>query len=270
MRMQLRSPPHIHIDSDFSDVNGESRLPLGQWIHVAHTYDGAGGKIYINGRLDGSANPQLAIKSPARLWLGGWYNNYDFVGDIDEVRISKVARSADWLKLEYENQQPLQTLVGPVVQPGSEFTTSAQEIALVEGESATITARAGGARKLYWMVQRDGRQTVAATDRFSFTLAAGRVAGDQSFTLQLRAVYAESVKTREIPVTIREAIPDPDFTLRAPATWDGRETIEIVPQISNPGPPQTSGTEPLQPVAPCKRPGVSTALPRPIKLSPAS
>ena len=61
---------------------------------------------------DTSAGSPLAIKSPARMWIGGWYDNYTFVGDIDEVRISKVARSADWVRLEYENQKPLQTLVG--------------------------------------------------------------------------------------------------------------------------------------------------------------
>ena len=42
---------------------------------------------------------------PSRLWIGGWYHNYNFVGDIDEVRISKVARSADWIRLQYENQK---------------------------------------------------------------------------------------------------------------------------------------------------------------------
>src|SRR6185437_12768992 len=110
VRMQFRSPPHIHIDSDFSDVNGERTLPMSKWIHVAHTYSKGDGKIFINGQLDASAKPMLGIKSPARLWIGGWYNNYDFIGDIDEVRISKVARSADWVKLEYENQKPLQTL----------------------------------------------------------------------------------------------------------------------------------------------------------------
>ncbi|HUT09386.1 MAG TPA: sialate O-acetylesterase, partial [Thermoguttaceae bacterium] len=41
------------------------------------------------------------------------------------------------------------------------------------------------------------------------------------------------VKTADIPVTIREEIPEPIFTLKAPARWDGRETIEVVPQISN-------------------------------------
>ena len=38
--------------------------------------------------------------------------SYDFAGDIDEVRVSRVARSADWIKLEYENQKAQQTLVG--------------------------------------------------------------------------------------------------------------------------------------------------------------
>ena len=41
------------------------------------------------------------------------------------------------------------------------------------------------------------------------------------------------VKTRDIPITIKEDIPEPVFTLKAPATWDGRTTIEVVPQIAN-------------------------------------
>jgi len=34
-----------------------------------------------------------------------------FDGRIDEARISAAARSADWIKLSYENQRPDQTLV---------------------------------------------------------------------------------------------------------------------------------------------------------------
>ena len=43
------------------------------------------------------------------------------------------------------------------------------------------------------------------------------------------------MKTKDIAITIKEAIPEPVFTLQAPATWDGRETIEVVPQIANLG-----------------------------------
>ncbi len=43
VRLQFRSPPHIHVDSDFSDVKGESTLPMSEWIHVVHTYSSGDG-----------------------------------------------------------------------------------------------------------------------------------------------------------------------------------------------------------------------------------
>ncbi len=79
-----------------------------------------------------------------------------------------------------------------------------------------------------------------------FTFDAGRVAGDESLTLQFKAVYADEVKTRDIPVTIKEDIPDPVFTLKAPAKWDGRETIEVVPQIANLSEMQAKGAGELK------------------------
>jgi hypothetical protein len=233
VRMLFRSPPHVHIDSDFSDVDAPGRLPMREWIHVAHTWANGEGRIYINGQVAGEAKPTLDIKSPARLWLGGWYHNYDFVGDLDEVRISKVARSPDWVRLEYENQKPMQTLVGPVVSSGSEFSVSTNQLTLNEGETATITAKAGGAQKLTWILKRDGREDVVAVDRLSFPFAAGRVVGETKATLQLRAVYPKDVRTRDVAVTIRETIAEPEFRLTSPANWDGRSTIEIASDVTN-------------------------------------
>jgi len=238
VRMQFRSPPHLHVDSDFSDIEGRSRLPMKEWIHVAHVYGDEPRRLYIDGRLDGEATTKLDIKNPARLWLGGWYSNYDFVGDLDEVRISRVARSAEWVKLEYENQKPLQTLVGPVVPlggggPADAFTVSPEAATVPEGGSVTFTVRAPAARKLYWSLKRDGQETLAAVDRYAFTLDAGRVTGDETMTLQCRAVCPDGVKSADVAILIREEIPDPIFTLAAPAAWDGRSTIEIVPQVTN-------------------------------------
>jgi hypothetical protein len=236
--MQYRSPPHVSMDCYFSGANvaGKSTLPRSEWVHVAHTYEEGKSRIYVNGALDGAsttASAPLAIKSPARLWIGGWYHTYNFIGDIDEVRISKVARSADWIKLQYENQKPLQTLVGHLVQPGHEFGLPETEAALPEGRSMTFEAKAGGAQKVYWILSRDGKETIVATDRRTFSFEAGRVVGNQSVVLRFRAVYPTEVKTKDIPITIKEDIPEPLFTLQAPAAWDGRKTIEVVPQITN-------------------------------------
>ena len=232
VRMQFRSPPHINVDSDFSNVEGKGRLPLGEWIHVVHTYGEGPRRIYINGKVDGEATTKLDIKTPARLWLGGWYNNYDFAGDLDEVRVAKVARSEAWVRLEFENQKPLQTLVGPIVQPGAVFAVTPEQVVVAEGKSVTFSAQAGGAQKLVWSLVRDGTETVVAVDRFAFTFDAGRVVGDAAATLRLRAVTLDGVKTKDIPITIKEAIAEPEFTLRAPTAWDGRAPIEVVPVMT--------------------------------------
>ncbi len=236
--MQFRSPPHVGMDCWFSDANveGSARVPLGQWNHVVHTYRKGEAILYVNGVMDAINTKDggpLKIPNPARLWIGGWTGNYDFVGDLDEVRISKVARSADWVRLEYENQKPQQTLVGPIIQRGAAFSVSSAKLKVPEGQSATITAQAGGAQKLFWLLKQGGAEKIIATDRFHFTFEAGRVSGDQSATLQLKAVFADGVKTKEVALTVKETIPEPAFTLKAPAKWDGRTPIEIMPQVTN-------------------------------------
>jgi len=233
VRMKLRSPPHIHIDSDFSDVGGESRLPLYEWIHVVHTYENDTGKIYINGKLDGTAKPHLNIRTPARMWIGGWYHNYDFVGDLDEVRISSAARSADWIKLEYENQKPLQTLVGPLVRSGKSLTVVQQAVTVAEGQTTTIKADATGAQKIYWSLVKNGQDSLVAVDTLAYTFSAGRVVGDQTCQLRVKAIFPDSVKTETVTVKIQERIPEPEFTLTASTTWNGRETLVVTPRVSN-------------------------------------
>jgi len=249
--MQFRSPPHLQMDCYFSggNVAGGSRVPLGEWTHVVHTYRPGESVLYVNGQRGGintKNGPPLAIKSPARLWIGGWYGNYSFVGDLDEVRVSRVARSADWVRLQYENQKPQQTLVGPLVQAGNAFAVSPEKAVVEEGKSISFTAQAGGAQKVYWVLKRDGREEVVATDRFRFNFVAGRVTGDATATLQFKAVYPAGVKARDIAISVKEAIPEPVFTLRAQAAWDGRATIEVVPQIANRAAMQARGANELK------------------------
>lgn len=236
--MRYSSPPHVNMECYFSGANvtGNSTLTSSKWVHVVHTYQNGDSRLYVNGVLDGvskTSDAPLALKSPARMYIGGWYDDYHFVGDIDEVRLSKVTRSADWVKLQYENQKPLQTLVGHLVQPGSEFGVSEKQITLIEDKSLLVTAKAGGAQKVYWLLKREGQESVVAVDRLAFTLEAGRVTGDSALTLQFKAVSPNEVKVQEIPVTIREDVPDPVFTLTSPKTWNGRTPIAVTMQVTN-------------------------------------
>jgi autotransporter-associated beta strand protein len=241
VQVRLLTPPKIYIDGNGASVTGTSTLPTAQWHQVVHTYSPGVSRIYIDGQLDASANVTMTMTPPSIMRLGGWYNTYSFVGDMDEVRLSKVTRSADWIKLEYENQKAQQTLVGNPVQDGSALSVAPTSVTLNEGSSATLSAEAGAAQKVYWIEKKNGVDTVLATDAFSYNLSAGRVTGDQSYVIQLRAIYPTEVKTIDVPVTVTEYLPDPVFTLTGPAIWDGRQTITIAPDISNLGTLQAKG-----------------------------
>lgn len=240
VQMWYNSPAQIRMDCYFSDADAWSSpvVPTNQWTHVVHTYQKGQSRIYINGVLDIEARTRtraapLNIERPARMWIGGWYNHYDFVGDIDELRISGVTRSADWIMLAFENQQALPTLVGPLVKPGDALSVSPRELSVSEGRSARVQAQVAGAQKLYWILKRGDQETVVAVDGRSYTFAAGRVRGDDSLILQLKAVLPEGVRTENVAITIKEAIPDPVVRLKAPVQWNGRQTIEIIPEITN-------------------------------------
>jgi len=235
--ISIGSPPSIGWASDGPGGTAGATVPaMGQWYHVAATYENGTSRIFVNGKLDGTREGKAAMSvvKDVCMDIGGMRGGgYRFVGDIDEVRISRVARSADWLKLQYENQNPMQSLVGPLVQGGTEFSVNQAAVNMLEGSSVTLQAKAGGAQKLYWILKKDGVETLAAVDRFTFTLPAGRVTKDTSMTLQLKAVYANETKTKDIPVTIKEDIPEPLVSLKAPSAWNGRDTIEVIPIISN-------------------------------------
>ena len=88
-----------------------------EWHHVAASYDGAVMLIYIDGKLSGTTVHAGSIDYAfyPSLVLGKHGNKkagYEFMGNLDEVQISgETARSADWIKLSFENQKKNSTLL---------------------------------------------------------------------------------------------------------------------------------------------------------------
>lgn len=237
VQMWYQSPPMIYVDCYFSNGNTRAEIPgrSREWTQAVHTFQNDEARLYLNGEKVVEGNPRatpLNLERPARMWIGGWYNNYDFQGDIDEVRISSVARSESWVRLEYENQKPNQTLVGMVVQPGSEFKVTPDKFEVNEGEAVEFTAAAQGALKIYWRETGEGKQVLAA-DRLRFRFQAERVTHDTEVVISAEAVYPDEIRRVSLPVLIRETLPEPKYMLEGPSEWDGRTPIEIRPVISN-------------------------------------
>jgi hypothetical protein len=236
-----RGQPRFHLYG--FDPRCASLLPRDEWRHVALAVSADMVRFYVDGILERTINNNGEVvsklgtlRTPAStpVDLGDHGNGRGpFNGALDEVRFESVARSANWLKLCFENQKPLQSLVGPLVQDGDEFSVSKSNLTIKEGSSIALSAKAGGARKIYWVLQDGDQSEILAVDRFNHTFDAGRVAKDKSVTLQFRAVFASGVKTQTIPIAIQESVPDPAYTLNAPKRWNGRDDLVISPSISN-------------------------------------
>jgi hypothetical protein len=237
--MQHRSPSRINMDCYFSGANiaTDSNITLGTWKQIVHTYSPQSTRIYVDGNLVAEKlrqQPTLAIESPARFSIGGWYDRYDFEGAIDEVRVSNVQRDANWVRLQFENQRPGSPLVGTAVVPGDEFSVSPQQLELDEGTIGMVTAIAKGAEKLSWEIHRGGATQMIAADRLRCAIEAGRVAKDDSFTVVLNALYPDGMRSIRIPVTVRDRIPEPELSeIIAPLDWDGRTELVLRPQVTN-------------------------------------
>ncbi|MBM3967108.1 MAG: DUF2341 domain-containing protein, partial [Planctomycetes bacterium] len=257
--MQYRSPSRINMDCYFSGGNiATSReVPMHSWLHVVYTYSPEATRIYIDGQLvDEELNrkPVLAIESPARFYVGGWYDRYEFEGIIDELRLSSVARDATWIHLQHENQKTNSTLCGSVVNKSSaaaepQLSVMPGSLEINEGDTGTVTAIAEGAEKLYWELERNGTKNVIETDRWICAVPSGRVIDRETASLTLKAVYPTEIRSIVVPIVIRNSIPEPELTTiktilngkqsvsanrtESKLVWDGRSELILEPIIAN-------------------------------------
>ena len=124
------------------------------WYHVVMERSGGTSKFYVNGNSitgGGTATPNAVN---ARLTIGNELDASNtpyryFNGAVDEVRISSTARSADWIKTEYNNQSSSSTFymlssesveVGPCI---VENPTAGEGVPICKGGSTQLSASGG-------------------------------------------------------------------------------------------------------------------------------
>jgi hypothetical protein len=86
----------------------------GTWYYILGEWNGTWLQMYVNGKPDGTADSQERnawVNTTFNVQIGCGFENgctsnspNAVNGTMDEVRISYVARSADWIKTEYNNQ----------------------------------------------------------------------------------------------------------------------------------------------------------------------
>lgn len=118
-------------NDDLRTGNGD--ITEGQWEYVTVTRASNGDRfIYVNGVEEANDNSIESFSiSDDDLFLSGTV--YQYEGSLDEVRISNVTRSEDWIATEYNNQSS----------PITFFTQLNSEPVLDDIEAGTITYNSG-------------------------------------------------------------------------------------------------------------------------------
>jgi hypothetical protein len=84
------------------DIAGGEVMKPNQWYHVAYIYDGSSLKIYVNGNLDreNAISGDIEI-AEAPFTIGSYKGeSYFWLGMVDEVCVSSVAKSQDEIKAD--------------------------------------------------------------------------------------------------------------------------------------------------------------------------
>jgi hypothetical protein len=115
----------FEINGSGSDLMSAVPVPTGSWTYIVGTSDSSGNvKLYVNGALSSNASQTFynldLLMRPYSLGGHPAFSGYNFNGIIDEARISNVARSADWIATEYNNQNGSSSFygVGPAASLG--------------------------------------------------------------------------------------------------------------------------------------------------------
>lgn len=97
------------------ELQSPVQVPLGNWTFLAFTYDGAMLRLYQNGvNVAEVARSGLVNQGNSIVVVGSnddGVNDRHWDGIIDEVRLSSVARSADWLATDFADQSAPSTFV---------------------------------------------------------------------------------------------------------------------------------------------------------------
>jgi len=91
-------------------------VPDGSWHHIVQRVESASGSLFVDGVEVKTGQSVGDLDNTVALLLGKEGNNF-FDGLFDEFRWESTARSNDWIKLNFQNQQATDTLItfGPVI-----------------------------------------------------------------------------------------------------------------------------------------------------------
>lgn len=216
-------------------------LVLSTWQQFVLTVNASTVSIYKDGALVASGTTSQTIRNITRTknYLGksNWDDPY-FQGKFDETELSRVARSSDWIRASYANQkmgQLMLTFVNVVDTTPSCSTTfnGPADTTISENVNLNLIGVAGCATGYTWSIVSGPAPRILDPEVKSLQVFTPRVSADAVLVYRFTGYFPSGDKTKDVKVTVKESIPDPIFTLQASLDWNGLDSLEIKPTITN-------------------------------------
>lgn len=102
------------LDLGGTNISGTTVLSASTWYYVVWAFDEMGptGTLYLNGVSEiASAVGNVFFGTVSTMSICGDAFSQSIGGTCDELRISKIVRSANWITAEYNNQKPSSTFI---------------------------------------------------------------------------------------------------------------------------------------------------------------
>lgn len=219
-------------------VTAIGQWALNQWQLMGVTVSGKYVKLYKNGALvlNDSMGGAITNVNRTMCFLGrsNWARDQYYQGKLDQAELSRVAHSDNWMRLAYQNQKPGQSI--PIVTKADncarKFSAPA-DTSIPEGGRLILNATIDCASSFAWSVVSGPAAKILDPEVKSLEVAVPRVPGDTDLVFRLTATYSDSTRFRDVRVRVKEAIPDPEFTMPANASWNGKDPLNYKPVISN-------------------------------------
>lgn len=243
MLMRDSTLPFLRFDnynpaSAGNTVRSGAAIALNEWQLFAVNVSGNAVKIFRNGEIVAQGNLANALANVRRssnfLGKSNRAGEDTFEGLLDEPQLGNISHTDNWYKLCYQNQKPSQNLVayklkGPCIPSfkGPADTT------IDEGAVVTLSGKADCASGVSWSALSGPAPRILDPETRDLTVKMPRILGDTVIVYRFSAIYGDSTAYRDVRVRIKEAVPEPAFTLPAGMLWNGKESADIAPAITN-------------------------------------
>jgi RHS repeat-associated protein len=215
------------VDEDVVDMGASSSLlTMNAWNHVAISYDGATASLFINGAPSGTNSISQSFGS-GNYYIGEAQNGENFIGNIDQLKLSTSVRSSDWIATEYNNQNSPSAFYSVSTENG--FAVSPESADLYASQSQQFVATGVCNTAATWTMPAGAPGTLSPSGLYT---APAIIATQQTVTI---TATNQAVPTTTAMVTVTLMPPVAVSVTPASTTMTDDQTQQFTASVINSG-----------------------------------